>query len=286
MLHLATQMLGKTRLALAPPLPNWLNACLFLTSRGFTTGALPYGSVVVTIGIDLYDASIVIEVSDGRRATIQLGRERSVAEVWTDFTAALAELGIDVKLTDKPQEVADATPFSRNTYDRTFVPEQAQRFHRVLCAIDGAFEEFRSPFYGRSGVQFWWGSFSFCVLLFSGQRIPAPEDGGLIRRHDLDAEQMNAGFWPGDDGNPAPMFFAYLVPKPGDSEAASIQPPPAAWSEAMGEWVLPYDDLRASEDPRTGIIDFLNSVYRVAITSGGWHAEAHRYEAPPKRPRR
>jgi hypothetical protein len=283
MLHLVAQMVGKTRLALAPPQPNWLHACLFLDSRGFTTGAMPYGGGVVTIGIDVHDSSIGIEVSDGRRAMIQLGRGRSVAEVWTDFTAALAELGIHVKFSDKPQEIADATPFSTNTYDCTFVPEEAQRFHRLLCAIDGAFEEFRSSFYGRSGVQFWWGSFTFCVLLFSGRRIPAPDDGGLIRRHDLDAEQMNAGFWPGDESTPDPIFFAYLVPQPSDSQVAPMLPAGATWSDALGERVLPYDAIRAVEDPARAITQFLESVYRVAVTPGGWDEASLRHEPPGKR---
>ena len=47
--------------------------------------------------------------------------------------------------------------------------EQAQRFHRVLSSVNAVFEEFRSPFFGRSGVQFWWGGFDLAVLLFNGR---------------------------------------------------------------------------------------------------------------------
>ena len=53
-LHMVTQMLGKAKLALSPPQPQWLHARLFLDARGFTTGPMPYGSNVVSMGIDVF----------------------------------------------------------------------------------------------------------------------------------------------------------------------------------------------------------------------------------------
>ena len=284
--HMVAQMVGKVRLALAPPQPEWLNACLYLTARGFTTGAMPYGRLAVTIGIDVFDAVVRIEVSDGRRTTLPLGPNRTVAELWADFLAALAGLSIEVDLWDKPQEVVDTTPFHENTRDGAFNAEQAQRFHRVVSAVNDAFEEFRSPFFGRTGVQFWWGGFDFCVVLYTGRQVAAPDDRGIIARFDLDAEHMTAGFWLGDDDMPEAQFFAYLVPAPDGCADASVEPSQAAWDSSMGEWILPYEDVRASADPRAMIIAFLKSVYQVAVTKGGWDAQAFRYEAPALRPRR
>ncbi len=284
-LHMVTQMLGKTRLALAAPEAEWLGTCLYLDPRGLTTGAMPLGTDVVSIGIDVYDVVIRIDVSDGRRATVSLGPERCVSDIWADFRAALDGLRIDADIWEKPQELADTTPFSENTHDCTIVPEHVQRFHRVLCAIDGVFEEFRSPYFGRTGVQFWWGGFDFAVLLFTGRRLQAPDDRGYIMRYDLDAEQMNAGFWPGDDTAPEARFWAYIVPRPDGCEVEPIRPAPAAWADAIGEWILPYEQVRASDDPRQAILDFLNSVYRVAVTNGGWDQEAQHYAPPPPAPR-
>jgi hypothetical protein len=104
-------------------------------------------------------------------------------------------------------------------------------------------------------------------------------------RYDLDAEQLNAGFWPGDDSTPDARLYAYVVPRPDGCEVAPIEPAPAAWAEAMGEWVLSYEDVRTSDDPRRAILDFLKSVYRVALTNGGWSAEAYRYVTPQPAPR-
>ncbi len=280
-LHLVAQMLGKTKLALAPPQPEWLHVRLFLDAHGFTTGAMPHRSTVVTMGIDLFRGELWMATSTGSRASVPLGPDRPVAAIWADFQAALAGSGLELDLWDKPQEVADTTPFSENTHDHTFEPEQAQRFHRILCSTNAVFEEFRSAFFGRSGVQFWWGTFDLTVLLFAGRATPAPTDRGFIMRYDLDAEHLNAGLWAGDDGAPVPGFYGYLVPRPAGCETAPIAPSYAGWMDEMSEWLMPYEDVRTCPDPRRAILDFLAGVYGAATTLGGWDAAACDYVRPP-----
>ena len=279
-LHLCAQMLGKVRLALAPPQPEWLHSCLYLDPRGFTTGAMPNGTQIASVGIDVFGRVLWLRAGEGRSTTLPLVSGRSVAEIWADFQGALQALGVEVDLWDKPQEMADVTLFSQNTGGCVFDPEHARRFHRLLASLEGAFEEFRSPFFGRSGVQFWWGTFDLAVLLFTGKQVPPPEDLGYIMRYDLDAQHMNAGFWPGDDANPQAAFYAYLVPRPPGCALAVIEPEHCSWVEAMGEWILPYDKVQTSEDPRGEVLTFLESVYRFAVSDGGWDAEAHRYTRP------
>ncbi len=278
-LHMVTQMVGKVRLALAPALPEWLHACLYLDARGLTTGAMPYGLTIVTIRIDVFDSALSID-HDGRRATVVLGPERSVADIWHDVRAALTSMDIHVDLWDKPQETIDTTPFSANISDRAFDARHAQRFHRVLGAVNGALESFRSPFFGRSGVQLWWGALDLSAALFTGRHLDAPQDRGRIMRYDLDAEHLTAGFWPGDDGSPMPQLFAYIVPRPDGAEQALIRPEPATWAGSRGEWVLPWDRVVASADPRATMLTFFQSVYRVALDRGGWDARALGYRAP------
>jgi hypothetical protein len=284
-LQMCAQMLGKARLALSPTQPEWLHTSLQLDGRGFTTGAMPSGEHAVAMGVDVYEATLWIDVSDGRRAAVELGSGRCVAEVWSEVLRRLAEFGVDVAIWEKPQEVADATPFSENHHDCTFVPEHAQRYYRLLATLDGVFEEFRSRFFGRTGVQLWWGGFDFAVLLFSGRHEVAPDDRGYIMRYDLDAEHMNAGFWPGDDTSQQAGFYAYLHPRPDGCETAPVEPESAGWVEAVGEWMLPYESVRSCDDPRKAVLEFLGSVYEVAVTRGGWDREAFAYVAPPA-PRR
>jgi len=280
-LQMCAQMLGKTRLSLSPPRPEWLNTCLLLDARGFTTGPMPADTRVVTMGIDVFDGTLWIRASDGRQADVPLSPGRCVADIWADFRFALADLDIAVDIWEKPQEIADTTAFSENRHDCTIDLGHAQRFHRVLASLNGVFEEFRSQFFGRSSVQFWWGAFDFAVLLFNGKHAPAPDDRGYIMRYDLDAEHMNAGFWPGDDNAPAAGFYAYLVPRPDGCETAPVEPEHAGWVEAMGEWMMSYETVRQCDDPGRAVLDFLTSVYRVAITKGGWDAEQFAYSTPP-----
>lgn len=279
-LHMCMQMLGKARLALAPPQPQWLHTCLYLTGHGFTTGPMPYRSMIVSMGIDVFETVLWINLSDGRRASVPLGSARCVADIWADFRGALNELGLELDIWEKPQETTDVTHFSENRHDCTMDPAQVQRFHRVLSAVYGAFEEFRSTFFGRSGVQFWWGAFDLAVLLYTGKPLTPPEDRGYIMRYDLDAEHLNAGFWPGDDNSPNPVIYGYLVPQPAGCDIVPIEPEHGDWVEAMGEWMLPYDKVWTCEDPKRAILDFLNSVYDVALTNGEWNAEAHRCALP------
>lgn len=109
----------------------------------------------------------------------------------------------------------------------------------------------------------------------------APDDRGYIMRYDLDAEFMNAGFWPGDDNAPSPIFYAYIHPKPEGCELAPIDPHGAAWIEQMGEWVMPYQIALDCGDPRKAVTDFLDRVYQIAVEYGGWDPEAFTYTKPP-----
>ncbi len=280
-LHLYSQMLGKLKLALHPPLPQWLHAGLTLDARGVCTGPLAGDGRVVDAGIDLFDGVLSVRAAD-RAAAIALTGGRPVAEVWRAFREALRDLGVAADLWDKPQEMPDeTTPFAENEHDRTVDLAQARRLYRVLATVHGLFDEFRSPFFGRSGVQLWWGAFDLAVLLFSGAQVTAPEDRGYIMRYDLDAEHLNAGFWPGSDAAPQAIFYAYIHPRPAGCETAAVEPSGAGWVEALGQWVLPYDEACRSGDPAAAVLGFLRSAHRVALTMGGWDEAAYRYASPP-----
>jgi hypothetical protein len=284
-LQMCAQMLGKARLALAPPQPEWLHTCLFLDGWGFTTGPMPAGARVATMGIDVFESALWIRVSDGGRADIPLAPDRCVADIWADFRTALDDLAIEADIWEKPQETSDTTHFSENRHDCTMVAEHAQRLHRLLTSLNDVFEEFRSDFFGRTSIQFWWGGFDFSVLLFMGAKLGVPEEAGYIMRYDLDAEHFNAGFWPGGENGP-PMLYGYLIPEADGAESAAMEPERASWSPELREWVLPYDAVRTADDPRADVLAFLRSIYRVAVEQGGWDAESFEYAKPAPPPGR
>ena len=75
-------------------------------------------------------SALWIAGSDGRSVTVPLAPDRCVADIWSDFLAALAGLDVALDLWEKPQEVADTTPFSQNRDGCIFVAEQAQDLRR------------------------------------------------------------------------------------------------------------------------------------------------------------
>ena len=103
-----------------------------------------------------------------------------------------------------------------------------------------------------------------------GRPVRPPEGAGIIRRVGGDAEQCCVGFWPGNPTMREPAFFAYAYPKPEGIEAAVLRPTPAAWSPTLGEFMLPYEAVRRSADPRQAILDFAESTFIAGATSQRW----------------
>lgn len=140
--------------------------------------------------------------------------------------------------------------------------------------VDVVMKEHRASFRGRtSPVQFFWGTFDLAVTRYSGRAVEPPSDAGLIRRVGGDAEAICAGWWAGDERVPYPAFFAYGYPAPEGIDRVPVEPREAGWSSTSGEFLLPYDTVRSSSDPRGTIHEFLNSTYLGAASVMGWSAK-------------
>jgi hypothetical protein len=124
--------------------------------------------------------------------------------------------------------------------------------------------EFRAPYRGRSTpVNAWWGSFDLAVSLFSG-RPAAPPSQDFIMRNAMDAQETAVGWWPGDPRYGKAAFYAYAHPAPGGFEAATLAPAPAHWNADLGEYILNWDDIRSTPDPRSAALEFARSAFRHA----------------------
>ena len=116
--------------------------------------------------------TLVIQTSQGQDKTIALA-PRSVADFYKEFMAALAALGIDVKIWHMPVEIPNPIAFDLDTQHASYDREYVTRFWRILLAVDSIFQEFRSRFIGKNSPgHFFWGSFDLAVTRFSG-RCPA-----------------------------------------------------------------------------------------------------------------
>ncbi len=280
-LHLYTQMLGKLRVALSPAQPNWMFTALLLTARGVTTGPMPWRERTVQASLDVFASELTLELSDGRTRRIALLPARTVADVYAELLTALTVLGLAVHLSPIPQEVPDVTPLDQDRRPAAYDPAAVERWFRAVTATSTVFESWRSHFFGRSGIQLWWGALDLALLLFNGKHVPPPTDRGYLLRYDLDAEMMNVGLYPGDDAT-APFFYGYIFPQPPNAETLPIAPATATWSDAIKEWVLPYDTVRTAEDPSSVLRAFLDSIYTLCGTAAGWDRAALTYDAPKR----
>ena len=274
-----TQIAGKVRLQLSPPRPEWLSSCLYLTARGITTGPMPQGALAAQIDFDLLDHEIVVSASDGRVRRIPLLPAPCVGSVWKQVHAAFDDFGIELDLWTKPQEVADVTPLDTDAIHCEYEPDAIHTWFAVMTAARNVLDGWSSGFWGRTSIQFWWGGFDLSVVRFNGKRVAPRPDGGYVKRWDQNGEYIGAGFWPGNDGFPNPMFSAYISPEPPGCDQAEM-PSGATWSPEMGLWILPYEVARAVEDPAALLTSFLDSVYAFAGTAAGWSLESFSYEKP------
>jgi hypothetical protein len=286
-LHLWTQIVGKIRLALTPWINHSWHVTLYVSARGLTTSTIPYGARVFQIDFDLVDHALLARTSDGGEQRLALA-PRPVADFHDELMAALAGLGIRVRIHGSPNEVADPIPFRADREHAAYDPEAANRFWRVLVQADRVFKQFRTGFLGKvSPVHFFWGSFDHAVTRFSGR--PAPlHPGGVpnlpdrVTREAYSHEVSSAGFWPGGGAIDYPAFYSYAYPVPEGFAAAPVRPKAAFFHQAMGEFILPYDAVRNAPAPDEVLLEFLQTTYEAAANAAGWNRAA--LECPQGRP--
>jgi hypothetical protein len=282
-LHRWAQIVGKTRLALSPMQNHWWQVVLYVTARGLTTSPIPRPNGVGTfeVDFDFIDHALVVRTSDGETRTIPLVA-RTVADFFAEYLSTLRSLGIEVGLWPVPAEMPDTTRFTEDRVHASYDAGAAQRCWRILVHADRALKEFRGRFIGKSSPShFWWGGFDIACTRFSGR--PAPRHpGGIpniadwVTREAYSHECISAGWWPGAVGSPVtePAFYAYSYPEPAGCDVAPIQPASAYYHPDLHEWILPYESVRAAQDPERELLEFLQSTYQAAADLAKWDRTA------------
>ncbi len=285
-LHRWVQVVGKTRLALAPYMNHWWHCALYVTPLGLTTSSMPADGRAIDAQFDFVNHELMVRASDGEIRKIAL-EKKSVAEFYTEWRELLRALDVDVRIWPRPNEIADATPFADDRVHASYDAESVRRWFRALSNVDRVLKEFRGRFIGKaSPVHFWWGGFDLACTRFSGRRAP-PHPGGIpncpdyVMREGYSHECISAGWWPGTAGSPVAeaALYAYVYPEPPGCAAASIRPASAFYHPEMREWILPYEAIRSASDPDGAIVAFLESTYEAAATLGGWDIDALRRKA-------
>ena len=273
-LHMWSQMVGKLRLALSPHVNHWWEVPLYISPRGLTTTAIPYRLGIFEAEFDFLDHVLRFTTSRGETKTIRLA-PRSVADFYREFEGMLASLGIEAKIWPMPVEIPNPIRFDQDTVHASYDPEYANRFWRILVTVDSICKEFRGRFIGKaSPVHFFWGSFDLATSRFSGRRAPERPGADRVTQDAYSHEETSAGWWPGGGEFTGPMFYAYAAPEPPGFREAPIRPAQAFYHVKLGEYLLSYDGVRNSADPRGMLLDFLQSTYEAGATLGKWDRAA------------
>lgn len=276
-LQLYSQIVGKIRLALTPKMNEWWNVPLYVTTRGLTTSPMPFEDRLISIDFDFIDHRLLIEDTDGHVRSISLV-PRTVCDFYEALHAELRAAGVHVHVNATPQECPVTTLLSEDREHASYDRSAVHRFWQVLRRVEPVFWTFRAGFRGKcSPVHFFWGAFDLAVSRFNGRRAPARKSA--IDRDAYDEEVISLGFWPGDPwkGASEAVFYSYTVPEPSGLREQRVRPPAAFFSPELGEFLLPYEDVRRAADPAREILEFARSTYDAGSTLAKWDRAALAY---------
>lgn len=269
-LHMWTQIVGKTRLALTPLQNHWWNVPLYVTARGLGTSAMAHGDDALDIEFDFIEHELRMRLSSGKNESLALS-PKSVAEFYRDYLQCLEALGVSVKIWPMPVEVQKPIRFDLDTQHNTYDREYAKRFWKVLVHAEKVFRAWAPGFMGKvSPVHFFWGSFDLAVTRFSGRAAPSRDGADSIQREAYSHEVISAGFWPGNGGYGAAAFYCYAAPVPDGLAEKRISPEAATWDKTLGEYVFRYDDVRLQPSPEDALLEFLGNAYSAAADAAKW----------------
>jgi Family of unknown function (DUF5996) len=278
-LHMWAQIVGKTRLALAPMENHWWQVPLYVTVRGLTTSPMPHRNTSFSVDFDFISHELIVQTSSGARRSLSLA-PMTVADFFAQYLQALHGLGIEPAIYASPVEVQTAIPFAQDTQHAGYDREAVQCCWRILVDTERVLRRYRGRFTGKqSPIHFFWGSFDLAATRFSGRRAPkhpggAPHCPDWVMVEAYSHECSSCGFWPGDGAAQQPSFYAYAYPQPAGYAQRRVEPAAAHYDLQAREFLLPYAALRAAPQPDEMLLQFFQSTYEAAADLGNWDRTA------------
>jgi len=281
-LHRYCQIAGKVRMELSPFRNHWWHVTFYVTTRGLSTGPIPYGDMTFDISFDLLENRLSVTTSDEGEFSFALD-DLPVAEFYRRLFDGLRSLGIEAAINTKPFALDDELTLDENTFHRVCEQEHVRRYHRILSWVDQVFKEFSGRFDGKSSpVQLFWHSFDLAVTRFSGKRVSLPEGTDSVTREAYSHEVISFGFWPGDANVREPAFYSYTAPEPEGLSEHPLSPEAASWLPEGGTALLTYEEVRNSASPTETLLEFIERAYQAGAKSAGWDIEALRTHPPAR----
>jgi hypothetical protein len=266
--HRVTQMMGKLKLC-SPFEPHWANVALWFMSRGLTTGAIPYEHGSFTVTYDLIDHTLVFTNNWGKSSVLAL-KPSSIASLYQAFQEHLSKIDVKIPLNPKPQEIPNAIAFDLDKQARPYDTALVNAWWGAVLSSYQVLMQYHALFLGISPAPgFMWGTFDLRDARYTN-KIVAPPVSKYIERNAMDVEQVEAGFWSGNELYPKPAYYSFTYPKPKGIENTKVKPEAAHWNDSLGEFILDYEVVRTSQNPAQTLRDFFDSCYQAGSELAGW----------------
>jgi len=271
-LHLWSQIVGKTRLALMPMRNHWWNVTLYPSARGLATRRMPVEVRNLEIELDLVEHRLEARTRDLEEG-FGLHDGLSVADFYRRFVDLLASLDVRVDIRATPFGVPMTTPFAEDHEHASYDTDAVGRFLHVLQWSADGLEEFAGWHCGKtSPVHLFWHSFDLACSRYSGIRVQPTATTDPVTAEAYSHELISFGFWAGDRVNPFPAYYSYTAPEPTGLTTQPLRPAGAAWTpQPNGSLaVLPYAEVRSAADPKGTLLEFFQSAYEAGASLAGW----------------
>src|SRR5262249_50790170 len=121
------QIVGKTRLALSPPVNHWWHVPFYVSARGLGTSAIPARERAFDIEFDFIDHRLVLRASDGAMESIDL-RDQPLSGFYSEYLDRLARLGINVRFYPFTVEMSERIRLDQDDRRCRYDPDWAHRF--------------------------------------------------------------------------------------------------------------------------------------------------------------
>lgn len=269
LLHMGLQAIGKLKL-LTPFEPEWANVPLWVTSRGLTTGPIPYNSNIFNVDVDFVDNKISCETSAGNSESFKLA-SMSVADLYAKLFNTLHSLDLDIKINPKPQEIPNPINFDQDTKQCHYDADMANAWWRILFSAQCVMQQYHSHFRGKTQpIGLMWGTLDLRDVRYKGTPLPPDSKMDFIRRNAMDEPLVEVGWWAGNERYNKPAFFSFTYPAPKGIEKAKISPSKARWDMKLQEFIYDYDEMRKSKDSQSDLLNFFDSTYAAGAKLAGW----------------
>lgn len=270
-LHMWLQVVGKVQMVSTPLLNHWWNVTFAVSPRGLRTRTMYCSGQPFDAEFDFVADELVIRTAKSdERVPLE---PQSVATFYGRTRDALSALGLSADIWPAPNEIDPAIPFAQDTEQRAYDPDAVRTWWQQLLSISRVFTIWRAGFAGKdSPVELFWGSMDLSCIRYSGRPAPLPTGSHIpncppwVMQEAEFRENSSAGFWAG--GSAEGSFYAYCYPQPdGYTEATGSV---GTFDADLGEWILPYEQVRTSDDPDALLLTFLEQTYGLAADLGHW----------------